>query len=85
MPNASYYRKEAERCRVAAATTTDGAAAVRWLRIAKDYDALANVLAAEEQRLSQPGMTRLSMQQRPVQQQPVQQQPVQQQSKLEEC
>jgi len=76
MPNASYYRKEAKRCRAAAATTTDGAAAVRWLRIAKDYDALADALGAEEQRLSQPGMIRLSMQQQPAQQQ---------QSKLEEC
>jgi hypothetical protein len=82
MPSAAFYRKEAERCRAAAAETHDGAAAARWLRIAKDYDALADALAVDEQRLS-PTM-RLPKQQHehPAQQheQPVQQQ----QTKLEE-
>jgi hypothetical protein len=54
MPSAAFYRREAQHCRAAAAAAHEPASAVRWLRIAKDYDMLANATAAEEQRLSPP-------------------------------
>ena len=52
MPSAAFYRREAERCRASAAAMHDAEAAVRWLRIAKDYDALAQAVAVEERKLS---------------------------------
>lgn len=74
MTSAAYYRKEAERARAAATNGKDPETVLRWLKIAKDYTALANAMETEEVRLS-PAM-RLPMQQ--------QAQPVQQpQSKLE--
>jgi hypothetical protein len=70
MPSAAFYRREAERCRASAAATLHGEAAVRWLRIAKDYDALAKAVAVEERKLSSsPPVIGAAMQQQPVQQQ----------------
>ena len=54
MVSAAFYRREAQRCRASAVAAHDAAAAVRWLRIAKDYDTLADAIAAEEQRVSPP-------------------------------
>ena len=50
--SAAFYRREAQRCRASAVAAQEADAAVRWLRIAKDYDALADALSDEEQRLS---------------------------------
>ena len=69
MAGAAFYRQEARRCRAMAASTREPGAAVRWLRIAKDYDALATAVAKEEQKLSQRPVMRVPMQQQPVQQQ----------------
>jgi hypothetical protein len=52
MTSAAYYRSEAERARAAAANSKDPETVLRWLRIAKDYHALADVMEREEQRLS---------------------------------
>jgi len=54
MTSAAFYRQEARHCRASAVAAHDPATAVRWLRIAKGYDTLANALTAEEARLSQP-------------------------------
>ena len=70
MAGAAFYRREAERCRNLAATTHVPAAAVRWLWIAKDYDALAKSVALEERKLSSsPPVIGSAMQRQPVQQQ----------------
>ena len=70
MAGAAFYSREAKHCRNLAATTHDPAAAVRWLRIAKDYDALAKIVALEERRLfSPPPVIGSAMQRQPVQQQ----------------
>ena len=52
MTSVAFYRGEAQRCRSSAVAAYEPAAAARWLRIAKDYDALADTVAAEEARLS---------------------------------
>ena len=52
-----------------AAATHDQQVAVRWRRIAKDYDALAAALAMEEQKKSVALVARMPMQQQPFQQQ----------------
>ena len=54
MVSAAFYRREAQRCRASAVAAHDPASAVRWLRIAGDYDRLADALSADEQRLSPP-------------------------------
>lgn len=54
MTSAAFYRREAQRCRAAAIAAPDPDAAARWLRIAKDYDALGDALAAEEISVSPP-------------------------------
>ena len=54
MVSAAFYRREAQRCRASAVAAHDPASAVRWLRIAGDYDRLADALMVEEQRLSPP-------------------------------
>ena len=54
MVSAAFYRREAQRCRASAVAAHEPAAAVRWLRIAGDYDQLADALAAEEQGLAPP-------------------------------
>ena len=69
MVSAAFYREEAKRCRTLAATTHDAEAAARWLRIAKDYDALADAVAAEEVRLGVSPSIHAPMQQQPMQQQ----------------
>lgn len=51
MTSAAFYRREARHCRAAAVATPDPATAVRWLRIARDYDTLADALTTEETRL----------------------------------
>jgi len=48
MVSAAFYRREAQRCRASAVAAHEPGAAVRWLRIAGDYDRLADALAAEE-------------------------------------
>jgi hypothetical protein len=69
MTSTAYYRREADRARASAQNSKDVETIVRWLRIAKDYKALAVAMEVEETRLSsRPGM---GTQQRaqPVQQQ----------------
>lgn len=68
MTSAAYYRKEAERARTSAENSKDPETVLRWLRIAKDYNMLADAMEADETKLS-PAM-RLPTQQQP---QPVQQ------------
>lgn len=63
MGDAAYYRNEARRCRAQAASAPNGEAARRWLRLAADYDHLAEAL---ENNASAP---QGSMQPQPVQQQ----------------
>ena len=75
MAGAAFYRREAERCRNLAATTHAPAAAVRWLRIAKDYDALAKSVAIEERKLSSPPVIGSAMQRQQVQQQQAKSEP----------
>ena len=48
MTSTAFYRREAQRCRASAVAAQEPGAAVRWLRIAKDYDTLADAVAAEE-------------------------------------
>ena len=48
MPTAAYYRKEAEGARSSAVNSKDSEAILRWLRIAGDYNALANAIEAEQ-------------------------------------
>jgi len=72
MASAAYYRKEAERARQAAVNSTDPETVLRWLRIAKEYTALANAM---EDEAAPPGPPPSG----PMQQQPMQQQ----QSKIE--
>jgi hypothetical protein len=57
MSNAAFYRQEAQRCRASALAAEEPDAAVRWLRIAKDYDTLAAAMTAEELKLSAVGLT----------------------------
>jgi hypothetical protein len=68
MPSVSYYRTEAERCRVLAAAAREVVAAARWSRIATDYENLANSLEAAPEFPLPPAM-HVPMQQQPVQQQ----------------
>jgi len=51
MPSAAYYRREAERARAAAENSSDAETVMRWLRIARDYQTLADAIAAEEPKL----------------------------------
>jgi hypothetical protein len=69
MASAAFYRAEAKRARAAAVAATDPETGARWLRIAKDYDALAEATAGEETKESARITTRVPMQQQPVQQQ----------------
>src|SRR6187397_2320229 len=46
MASVAYYRQEAERARAAAENSQDAETVLRWLRIAKDYENLANSLEA---------------------------------------
>jgi hypothetical protein len=48
MVSAAFYREEARRARRSAASTHDPEAAIRWRRIAEDYETLADALASEE-------------------------------------
>jgi hypothetical protein len=54
MTSVAFYRREAQRCRASAVAAQEPGAAVRWLRIAKDYDTLADAIAADEVMLSPP-------------------------------
>ena len=67
MASAEYYRTEAERARQAAMNSTDPETVLRWLRIAKDYTALANAMEDEATPPETP--PRGKPQQQPVQQQ----------------
>jgi len=68
MAGVACYRAEAERCRTLAAGATDPEAAVRWLRIARDYENLAKSLEAAAEPVPPPVM-HVPMQHQPVQQQ----------------
>jgi len=68
MVSVVYYRAEAERCRALAKASNDPAAAIRWTRIANDYENLAISLEAAPGPLPPPPMY-VPMQQQPVQQQ----------------
>jgi len=72
MVSAAYYRKEAERARQAALNSTDAETVLRWLKVAKDYTALADAMGDDA---APPGPPPSG----PMQQQPMQQQ----QSKIE--
>jgi hypothetical protein len=52
MTSAAYYRQEAEQARASAENSKDPETILRWLRIAKYYKALADVIAADEAKLS---------------------------------
>jgi hypothetical protein len=69
MVSAMVYRGEAKRCRASAAAAHDSEAAARWLRIAKDYDQLADAIVAEEARYGAPPVMHTPIQQQPMQQQ----------------
>ena len=75
MDTAASYRSESQRCRALAAGTRDVQAADRWLRIANDYDALADAVAAEEARLRVPPVAHIPMQRQPMQQQQMKKEP----------
>lgn len=47
MASAEFYRREAERCRASALATDARDARERWRRMARDYDTLAQALAAD--------------------------------------
>jgi hypothetical protein len=66
MVSPAFYRQEAERCRALAVAAKDPDAALRWQRMAKDYETLADSLETAPE--SPPPMHI------PIQQQPVQQQ-----------
>lgn len=71
MVSVAYYRAEAERCRALAGGTNDPEAALRWNRIANDYEALAEAVSAAGAKDSASTVLHVPMQQ---QAQPVQQQ-----------
>src|SRR4051794_39257570 len=48
MASAAYYRREAERAREQALNSKDPEAILRWLKIAKDYRALAEAIEEAE-------------------------------------
>ena len=48
MVSATYYRREARRCRDLADAHPQSAQAQRWLKIAADYDRLADALEAAD-------------------------------------
>jgi len=52
MVSAAYYRREAERARKQAVNSKDSETVLWWLRIARDYRALAEAMESEEQRPS---------------------------------
>lgn len=68
MTTAAYYRKEAERARAAAEASQDAETVMRWLRIAKNYKALADAMVLEEQK-GLPPVTPGPEQPQPTQQQ----------------
>ena len=68
MPNAEYCRKEAERCRKLAHEAKDSEAAIRWLALARDYEAHADEIDERSRSV-------LSVSHGPLQQQEIQQQP----------
>jgi hypothetical protein len=68
MASVAYYRQEAERARAAAYQSQDAETVLRWLRIAKDYENLAESLEAVPD-TPPPTMHVPMQQQQPVQQQ----------------
>ena len=80
MVSAGYYRAEAKRARAAAVAASDPETGARWLRIAKDYDTLADAIEAEEAKESASSMRHVPMQQQPVQQQQTKAEPDHKQS-----
>jgi hypothetical protein len=69
MASVAYYRQEAERARAAAYQSQDAETVLRWLRIAKDYENLANSLEAVPESPPPPVMQVPMQQQQPIQQQ----------------
>ena len=64
MPNAQYYRDEAERCRRLALSNPDSVAAPRWRRSAEEYELLAQSMEFACAARPQPRNAPLALQQR---------------------
>ena len=73
MVSTHYYRTEAERCRQLAEAAKDSELAKQWHKLARDYELLAESLAAHGAP-PPPIVQHFPMQQQPRQQQPMQQQ-----------
>ena len=69
MVSAAFYRAEAKRARAAAVAASDAETSARWLRIAKDYDTLADAVEAADAKESASSILHVPMQQQPIQQQ----------------
>jgi len=69
MVSAAYYRREAEMARERAINSKDPEAILRWLKIAKDYRALAEAIEEDEKGASASTPPPLQSQQQPMQQQ----------------
>src|SRR3954451_20343808 len=69
MASAAYYRREAERAREQALNSKDSEAILRWLKIAKDYRALAEAIEEDEKGSSASTPPPSQQQQQPMQQQ----------------
>ena len=75
MASAAFYRAEAQRARAAAVAASDAEASARWVRIAKDYDTLADAMEAEDPKQSASSMLHVPVQQQPIQQQQAKSEP----------
>ena len=67
MPSLQQYRKEAKRCRDAAAADADSAVAARWRQLAELFDTLAESSERSEPKLA--GVQRARIRRQPAQQQ----------------
>jgi hypothetical protein len=68
MVTPAFYRQEADRCRALALAAKDPVTALRWQRIAKDYETLADSLETAPES-PPPTVMHVPMQQQPMQQQ----------------
>jgi N-dimethylarginine dimethylaminohydrolase len=70
MSTPAYYRDEAARCRELAAKSQDTDAIKRWLRMAAEYEQLAESMASAPHIIhGPPAVQRMPMQQQEIQQQ----------------